>query len=153
MSSNCPFQTENKLSELSSGRSENTFKIKECNMLKGLSENCETNIDFNPDDEWKHILEMNKKLASWHEVTSKETVTDPKEKEKSCDKSYKPYKFLLSKEANNWLYSSKKRNLGIEETSGKITKEINLMSPAEIIQKSFKPYLAKDNIQNWLSTH
>lgn len=122
-------------------------------MLKSFSESCETNIDFNPEEEWQHILEMNKKIASWHGVTSKETVNDPKEKEKSCDKNCKPYKFLQSKEANNWLYNSKKCNLGIEETSGKITKEMNLMSPAAIIQNSFKSYLAKDNIQNWLSTH
>lgn len=120
-------------------------------MLKSLSESCETNIDFNPEEEWKHILEMNKKIATWHGVTSKETVNDAKEK--LCDKNCKPYRFLQLKEVNNWLYNSKNCNLGIEETSGKITKEMNLTSPAEIIQKSFKSYLAKDNIQNWLSAH
>lgn len=123
-------------------------------MLKSFSESCETNIDFNPEEEWKHIFEMNKKIASWHGVTSKETINDPKEEEKSCDNKCKPYRFLQLKEANNnWLHNSKNCNLRIEETSDKITKEMNLMSPAEIIQKSFKSYLAKDNIQNWLSAH
>lgn len=147
--------------EASAHKNESTPVASTSNSFGCSNEAHEIAKDFNPEDEWKKIQEMNEKIASFHEMTSQlsgEIQMKHKKTKKELNtatfsnKSCK-YRLLPAKEVADWLYCTKPKNNSVKSSNEIITIDVNCISPAKVIQKSFMPYLTKTDFRNWLSQH
>lgn len=130
------------------------------NTSENSNEVHENSKGFDPEEEWKQISELNKKIASFHEMTTK--LSEDSHHKKTVDCSISATKLhhknceeerLFIKEVDDWLNRLKPKVTVVrEKTIEKFSADSNYASPAELIKKSFKPYFANDNIQNWLSS-
>lgn len=104
---------------------------------------------FFPEKEWKHLLELNKRLDEFKSSTSK--INDLKERY-----TFNKEKLhVLQKDADNWLFNKNfRKDVTRKEKNDKNTNAaVNIVSPADLIQKSFQSYQVKGDTKYWLTSN
>lgn len=111
-------------------------------------------INFNPDEEWKHIEELNKKMAEFNrQFTDRATASKINDLKEWC--SFKKEKLHVLQEANNLLFNKNSQcDVPRKEKNVKnINAAVNIVSPADLIQRSFQSYQVKGDIKYWLASN